>query len=160
MPRSGGGVATGSGSRGCANGFPRGVRGTPRSGGTLLIFFIIAPRLDRVYTPVGNYSRGQPICFARRSLRAELAKEEYATTWQEEEQGEPQKERVPRSEIHRRAQGKALDTLACTRVTQDKRTKERGSKGSGQTRHEADRHEPQGFADPPPHGSSCGSSSR
>ena len=28
--------------------------------------------------------RGQRICFARRRLRAELAKEEYATTWQEE----------------------------------------------------------------------------
>jgi len=44
MPRSGGGTATGSGGRGCANGLPRGVRGTPRSGGTLLIFFITASR--------------------------------------------------------------------------------------------------------------------
>ena len=44
MPRSGGGAATGSGGRGCASGFPCGVRGTPRSGGTLQIFFIIASR--------------------------------------------------------------------------------------------------------------------
>jgi len=60
-------------------------------------------------------------------LRAELAKEEYATTWQEEEQGEPQEERVPRPEVHRRAQRKALDTLACPRVPQDKRAKELGT---------------------------------
>jgi hypothetical protein len=75
-------------------------------------------------------------------LRAELAKEEYATTWQEEEQGEPQEERVPRPEIHCRAQRQALDTLACTRVAQDKRAKGRGSKGSGQTQHQAERGEP------------------
>jgi hypothetical protein len=91
-------------------------------------------------------------------LRAELAKEEYATTWQEEEQGEPQEERVPRPEI-RRAQRKALDTLACPRVAQDKRakgsgTKERGSKGSGQTQHQAERDKPQGLGDPPAR-SSC-----
>ena len=29
--------------------------------------------------------RGQRICFPRRRLRAKLAKEEYATTWQEED---------------------------------------------------------------------------
>jgi hypothetical protein len=75
-------------------------------------------------------------------LRAELAKEEYATTWQEEEQGEPQKERVSRPQVHRRPQRKALDplnTLARTRVTQDQCTKERGSKGTGQTQHQAKR---------------------
>jgi hypothetical protein len=98
-------------------------------------------------------------------LRVELAKEEYATTWQEEEQGEPQKERVARPEIHRGAQRKALDRLARTRVTQDectkgRGTKERGSKGSGQTQHQAERHGPQGFTDSPPRGSSCGSSNR
>jgi hypothetical protein len=107
-------------------------------------------------------------------LRAELAKEEYATTWQEEEQGEPQKERVPRPEIHRRPQRNARDTLAGTRVAQDKRTKEcgskecgskecgskgSGSKGSGQTQHQAQRRGPQGFADSPPRSSSFGSSS-
>jgi len=102
-------------------------------------------------------------------LRAELAKEEYATTWQEEEQGEPQKERVPGPEIHRRPQRKARDTLAGTRVAQDKRTKEcgskecgtkgSGSKGSGQTQHQAQRRGPQGFADSPPRSSSFGSSS-
>jgi hypothetical protein len=99
----------------------------------------------------------------------DLAKEEYATTWQEEEQGEPQEER-PRPEIHRRPQRKALDTLARTRVPQDECTKEHGSKGSGskgsgqtgsgQTQHQAQRREPQGFADPPPRSSSCGSSRR
>ena len=31
------------------------------------------------------HERGQRICYARRRLRAELAKEEYATTWQEED---------------------------------------------------------------------------
>ena len=77
MPRSGGGTATGSGGRGCASGFPRGVRATPRSGGTLLIFFIVASR-SIAYTLA---SRG----FLKPYLRAELAKEEYATTWQEEE---------------------------------------------------------------------------
>jgi len=76
---------------------------------------------------------------AHLSLRAELAKEEYATTWQEEEQGEPQEERFPRPEIHGRAQRKALDTLACRRVAQDKRAKGCGSKGSGQTQHQAER---------------------
>ena len=105
---------------------------------------------------------------ARRSLRAELAKEEYATTWQEEEQGEPQEERGPRPEIHRRPQRKALVTLARRRLTQDECTKERGSKergskgsgskGSGQTQHEAERRGPQGFADPPPRSSSYRSS--
>jgi hypothetical protein len=89
-------------------------------------------------------------------LRAELAKEEYATTWQKEEQGEPQEKRVPRPEIYRRAQRKALDTLAC-RVAQDKRAKGCGSKGSGQTQHEAERDEPEGFADPPALGRRCGS---
>jgi hypothetical protein len=90
-------------------------------------------------------------------LRAEFAKEEYATTWQEEEQGEPQEDRVPRPEVYGRAQRKALDTL--TRVTQDECTKECGSKrGSakrgGQTRHQAERHGPQGFADSPSRGRS------
>jgi hypothetical protein len=97
-------------------------------------------------------------------LRAELAKEEYATTWQEEEQGEPQEERVARPEIYRRPRRQALDTLAGTRVTQDQCTKERGSKGSGQTQHQTqhqtERHGPQGFADSPPRGSSHGSSSQ
>ena len=81
-------------------------------------FFHHCFALDRVYTR----SRG----FLKPYLRAELAKEEYATTWQEEEQGEPQEERVPRPEVHGRAQRKALDTL--TRVTQDDCTEERGSK--------------------------------
>jgi hypothetical protein len=76
-----------------------------------------------------------------------------ATTWQEEEQGEPQEERVPRPEVHRRAQRKALDTLACPRVAEDQRAQESGSKGSGQTQHQAERDEPQGFADPPARGS-------
>jgi len=93
-------------------------------------------------------------------LRAELAKEEYATTWQEEEQGEPQEERVARPEIYRRPRRQALDTVAGTRVTQDQCTKERGSKGSGQTQHQAERHGPQGFADSPPRGSSHGSRSQ
>src|SRR4029077_1883139 len=89
--------------------------------------------------PTATLIRGQPISVARRSLRAELAKEEYATTWQEEEQGEPQEERVARPEIHRRPRRKALDTLARTRVSQDqctkeRGTKERGSKGSGSKR--------------------------
>jgi hypothetical protein len=95
-------------------------------------------------------------------LRAELAKEEYATTWQEEEQGEPQEERVPRPEVYRRAQRKTLDT--CPQLAQDKRTKGRGakecgSKGSGQTQLEAERDQPKGVADPPPRRSSFGSSS-
>lgn len=30
--------------------------------------------------------RGQRICFPRRRLRAKLAKEDYATTWQEEDE--------------------------------------------------------------------------
>jgi hypothetical protein len=60
-------------------------------------------------------------------LRAELAKEEYATTWQEEEQGEPQEDRGPRPEVHCRAQRKALDTLACPRGAEDKRAKECGA---------------------------------
>jgi len=93
-------------------------------------------------------------------LRAELAKEEYATTWQEEEQGEPQEERVARPEIHRRPRRQTLDTVAGTRLTQDQCTKERGSKGSGQTQHQAERHGPQGFADSPPRGSSHGSRSQ
>jgi hypothetical protein len=67
-----------------------------------------------------------PSGVARRSLRAELAKEEYATTWQEEEQGEPQEERVRRPEIRRRPQRKALDTLARRRVAEDEFAKERG----------------------------------
>jgi hypothetical protein len=91
-------------------------------------------------------------------LRAEFAKEEYATTWQEEEQGEPQEERVPRPEVHRRAQRKALDTLACPRVAEDQRAQESGSKGSGskgsgQRERQAERDQPQGFADPPARGS-------
>jgi len=90
-------------------------------------------------------------------LRAELAKEEYATTWQKEEQGEPQEERGPRPKIHCRAERKALDTLACPRVAQDKREKGSGSKRSGQTQHEAERDEPEGFADPPALGRRCGS---
>src|SRR5262245_51564083 len=84
-------------------------------------FFHHCFALDRVYTR----SRG----FLKPYLRAELAKEEYATTWQEEEQGEPQEERVPRPQVHGRAQRKALDTL--TRVTQAGCTKERGSKRGG-----------------------------
>jgi hypothetical protein len=87
-------------------------------------FFHHCFALDRVYTR----SRG----FLKPYLRAELAKEEYATTWQEEEQGGPQEERVPRPEVHGRAQRKALDNL--TRVTQDGCTKERGSKRGGQKR--------------------------
>jgi len=100
-------------------------------------------------------------------LRAELAKEEYATTWQEEEQGQPQEERVG-PEIHRRPQRKALDTLARRRIAEDKCAKERGAKersakgsgakGSGQTQHQTERHGPQGFADSAPRGSSCGRS--
>jgi len=98
-------------------------------------------------------------------LRAELAKEEYATTWQEEEQGEPQEERVARPEIYRRPRRQALEPVAGTRVTQDRCAKERGSKGngskrSGQTQHKAERHGPQGFADSPPRGSSHGSRSQ
>ena len=104
------------------------MRGTPRSGGTRLFFFIITPR-SIAYTLRRTHFGGQLICFARLSLRAELAKEEYATTWQKEEQGEPQEERVPRPQVHGRAQRKALDTL--TRVTQDGCTKERGSKRGG-----------------------------
>ncbi len=39
----------------------------------------------RVFVACLMNERGQRICVARRRLRAELAKEEYATTWQEED---------------------------------------------------------------------------
>jgi hypothetical protein len=39
-----------------------------------------------VFVAYPTNERGQRICFApRRRLRAKLAKEEYATTWQEED---------------------------------------------------------------------------
>jgi len=153
-------------------------------------FFRHCAVLDRVYTASDYYRRqeaggrhppatcpllpatlicGQPIRVARRSLRAELAKEEYATTWQEEEQGEPQEERVGRPKIRRRPQRKALDPVA--RGAEDNCAKERGaeeygskgrsskgssSKGSGQT----ERDEPQGFAGSAPRGSSVGGRSQ
>jgi hypothetical protein len=104
------------------------------------VFFHHRATLDRVYTASAkNPDTGW--------VRAELAKEEYATTWQEEEQGQPQEERVSRAEIHRRAKRQALDTLACRRVAQDQRAKrcgpqERGSEGIGQTQHQEKRDQP------------------
>jgi hypothetical protein len=95
-------------------------------------------------------------------LRAELAKEEYATTWQEEEQGEPQTRRLAQPEDDGGAQREALDARAYRRVTQNQRTKERGSKGcgskgSGQTQHQAQRAEPEVFGHPPPRSGNDGS---
>jgi hypothetical protein len=95
-------------------------------------------------------------------VRARLAKEEYATTWQEEEQGKPQTECVARPEIDGEAQREGFEPRAGRRVTQDQRTKERGSegsgskgsgsKGSGQAQHEARRAEPKVVGTPPPRG--------
>jgi hypothetical protein len=56
-------------------------------------------------------------------VRAELAKEEYATTWQEEEQGEPQVIGV--------ANGGTLNARASGGITQDQRTQGSGSKRGG-----------------------------
>jgi hypothetical protein len=66
------------------------VRGTPRLRGTVL-FFVIASRSIAYTLP------------SAKEVRARLAKEEYATTWQEEEQGEPQTECIARPEVEREA---------------------------------------------------------
>jgi hypothetical protein len=51
--------------------------------GTSLNFEASCPGVFVAYL---TNERGQRICFARRRLRAGLAKEEYATTWQEEDE--------------------------------------------------------------------------
>src|SRR5204862_6364197 len=52
----------------------------------------------------------------RKQVRARLAKEEYATTWQEEEQGEPQTGCVARAEVGREAQREGFEPRAGWRV--------------------------------------------
>ena len=54
------------------------------------------------------------------SGRAELAKEEYATTWQEEVKGQPQAERGE-PEVGRGAQDEAQCAFARRRIPQDQR---------------------------------------
>ena len=71
--------------------------------------------------PVG----GQQNCYARRSMRAGLAKEEYATTWQEENEGKPQAKRVPQPQDQRGAEDEAHGTFACRCLTKDERAQDR-----------------------------------
>jgi hypothetical protein len=108
-------------------------------------------------------------------VRARLAKEEYATTWQEEEQGEPQTGCVARPEVDGAGKREAFERRAGRRITQNQRTKddgskergsqERGSQGSGsqgsgpkasgQTQHQAERAEPKDVGTPPSRGRSA-----
>jgi hypothetical protein len=64
-------------------------------------------------------------------VRAELAKEEYATTWQEEEQREPQGKRVARPQIIGLAKCGTLNAGSSGGITQDQRTQGGGSKRGG-----------------------------
>jgi hypothetical protein len=67
-------------------------------------------------------------------VRAELAKEEYATTWQEEEQGEPQGKRVARPQIIGLAKCGTLNARSSGGITQDQCTQGGGSKRDGSKR--------------------------
>jgi hypothetical protein len=55
--------------------------------------------------------------------RAELAKEEYATTWQETVKDQPQAQRGREPQIRCGAQHQAHGAFACGRITQEQRPK-------------------------------------
>ena len=74
-----------------------------------------------------------------------LAKEEYATTWQEEVKGKPQAKRVRQPQGQRGSENDARSRLPRGRVTEDERAQERRSQdgglqeGRGETRREQER---------------------
>ena len=89
MPRSRGAAAVGCVARAWANGAPFGVAAIPRSGGTARAFLIIA---------------GGGIAYTLRTTGSDhsrYAKEEYGSTGQEEDQGEPEAQRVGWTRIRR-----------------------------------------------------------
>jgi hypothetical protein len=61
-------------------------------------------------------------------MRAGLAKEEYATTWQEENEGKPQAKRVPQPQDQRGAEDEGHGTFACRCLTKDQRAAKRPAK--------------------------------
>jgi hypothetical protein len=85
-----------------------------------------------------------------------LAKEEYATTWQEEVKGKPQAKRVQQPQDQRGAENQARSRLPRGRVTEDERAEERRSQDGGppegryetrreqeRAQHQAQRRQPQ-----------------
>lgn len=72
------------------------------------------------------------------SGRAELAKEEYATTWQEEVKDQPQAQRGGEPQVECGAQDEARGAFARGRSTQDQRPKDGFSEGRGETKREED----------------------
>jgi len=74
-------------------------------------------------------------------LRAGLAKEEYATTWQEENEGKPQAKRVPQPQDQRGAEDEAHGTFACRCLAKDQRAQDGDS--SEASRKETGEAEPQ-----------------
>jgi len=73
-------------------------------------------------------------------VRAGLAKEAYATTWQEENEGKPQAKRVPQPQDQRGAEDEAHGTFACRCRTKDQRAQDGDpSEASGKETGEADR---------------------
>ncbi len=57
-------------------------------------------------------------------MRAGLAKEEYATTWQEEIEGKPQAKRGSQPQDQRGAEDEAHGTFACRCLTKDRRAQD------------------------------------
>jgi hypothetical protein len=72
------------------------------------------------------------------SGRAELAKEEYATTWQEEVKDQPQAQRGGEPQIERGAQDEARGAFARGRLTQAQRPQDGFPEGRGETKREED----------------------
>jgi hypothetical protein len=125
--------------RACASGCPFGVGAMPRSrgrragarsGGTppnfeRLCFFVIALRAIAYTLAVGKREMI--------SGRAELAKEEYATTWQEEVKEQPQAQRGGEPQVECGAQDEAR-----ARIAQDQRPQDGFPEGRRKTKREED----------------------
>lgn len=100
MPRSRGAGAVGCVTRACASGAPFGVAAIPRSRGTARCFLIIT-RGGIAYT----------LPTSRRD-HSRYAEEEYGSTGQEKNQGEPQAQRISRARIGR-PQARGIAQIEC-----------------------------------------------